>query len=1331
MLIVLNQKLGRIILALLLLLFFVFFFSLDTPFTLANASNLSQGGGGLAIPSGNVQVSSSIARGSLADNVVSIVNYFIGFLGFVATLVFIYAGALWILGGGSDDSVSKAKKTMTYAVIGIIVILLSYSIVQFVSNSLGGAPGSGGSSTGVQCGNAVCANGQTCAFDSSNQPVCRDLPTRNTGNVAQGAVKSGPSAPVVNQNLDKVDALTQGLQSDLSIAAMSKKARESAGNALAGGDISRKIDQVKNIIRNPDQFGVNESDLAIFNNLLNGLERLELLRDEMNDLRKNMPESDLLIQSYDETSLALDHLMDDPTSTVKYSRFQSKYQDLKKLIREFPVITAAITATPGEGNAPFTVQFDGLNSNDPTGGSIGSYRWTYIDKNGSEVVMGTDPVITYEFTEPNTYNVRLSASTAQKDTAGYRTAADGTSIVRIKVNPPTSSVDFKINGRPVREIATFTLAEGQAGLAFDPSSTTAALGRQIQNYEWSYGDNTTEFRQVPSTVVHTYNQPGEYFVRLVVTDNLQIKDRKIVKLFIKSLAANISLSPEKGDVNTEFRLSGVGSRSDDGVITDFDWEIRNSKGQVIFTGQENNFTYQFDRPGDYQVSLTVTDITGAKDQQIQTLKIQSREPVANFETSIPKNNHPSQIQFNAINSYDPDEGDQIEYYWDFDGDGQFEITKGTDAVVSHEYKKVGEYRVRLEVRDQFGETDFIEKPVTVDSILSADIKLNKTAVRVGDPVIMEVENSNAVSYLWEFGDGSTESTDDLKVEHTYDRTGQFNVKLNFFDAQDNDNFDTRRILVGAADEPLAIINLDVNGQDPIFIDDLCGANQDGILVSRSDRIRFDGKGSINTDGTGRLLSYAWAFPEGEKSGDRDPLYRFNEVNQEGKCFEVELQVRDQVSGSISSKDSVYFKVINRLPEITDFTITPLADDDEFLTPLLVKLRVVNPRDEDGLIKRYRWWYTREGSPNQRLGIHTTTTPETEMTITSFGQPNLQNRYFFTVEVIDDDKGLYRSDEQFGPLSFLEVRNGPNLSPVAEFSVDKTTISVGDSISFFSKAYDPQGEALPNSAFRWDFDGDGAFDDTTSGPQVNRQYNTPGEYMVRLNVVNRGLSSSVVRKIFVEPTESLPQPAFTYKVDGNTVSFDGSLTRFDPTLTDKNLRFEWDFNADQDANGNGQNDDDAESSEIRPTFTYSQIGRYRVRLKVIDSQGTEGVVVRTIDLAQSEAERLKNAEKTLRVSSLNHPITTLDLELIPGNLLAGGSADVVARVLNADGSVYTGKVYFEVIEGTGQFFPNPTEAKDSIARSIFNSVDPGRVRIRVKATDTLYGDLIETATFEVK
>jgi len=61
-------------------------------------------------------------------------------LGAVSVLMLIYGGVRYTISGGETASVTAAKNTILYAVVGIIVALLAYAIVNFVISSLAVAP---------------------------------------------------------------------------------------------------------------------------------------------------------------------------------------------------------------------------------------------------------------------------------------------------------------------------------------------------------------------------------------------------------------------------------------------------------------------------------------------------------------------------------------------------------------------------------------------------------------------------------------------------------------------------------------------------------------------------------------------------------------------------------------------------------------------------------------------------------------------------------------------------------------------------------------------------------------------------------------------------------------------------------------------------------------------------------------------------------------------------------------------------------------------------------------------------------------------------------------
>ncbi len=72
---------------------------------------------------------------SLIDLVRTLLNYFLGFLGIIALAIVIYGGFMYVTAGVNDSGAETGKKVLTYAAIGIIVILLSFVIVNTLLQS--------------------------------------------------------------------------------------------------------------------------------------------------------------------------------------------------------------------------------------------------------------------------------------------------------------------------------------------------------------------------------------------------------------------------------------------------------------------------------------------------------------------------------------------------------------------------------------------------------------------------------------------------------------------------------------------------------------------------------------------------------------------------------------------------------------------------------------------------------------------------------------------------------------------------------------------------------------------------------------------------------------------------------------------------------------------------------------------------------------------------------------------------------------------------------------------------------------------------------------------
>jgi hypothetical protein len=74
----------------------------------------------------------------------TITNVLLFILGAISVIMIIIGGLRYVVSGGNATAVTAAKNTILYAIVGVIVALLAYAIVNFVLNSFTGGTGASG-----------------------------------------------------------------------------------------------------------------------------------------------------------------------------------------------------------------------------------------------------------------------------------------------------------------------------------------------------------------------------------------------------------------------------------------------------------------------------------------------------------------------------------------------------------------------------------------------------------------------------------------------------------------------------------------------------------------------------------------------------------------------------------------------------------------------------------------------------------------------------------------------------------------------------------------------------------------------------------------------------------------------------------------------------------------------------------------------------------------------------------------------------------------------------------------------------------------------------------
>jgi len=85
----------------------------------------------------DVDPSGAATIGNLSCLFNRVVGFALGFAGIVLFLLLIIGGFKYITSGGDPKAVEGAKKTLTYAIGGLVVILISYLVLVIIKNITG------------------------------------------------------------------------------------------------------------------------------------------------------------------------------------------------------------------------------------------------------------------------------------------------------------------------------------------------------------------------------------------------------------------------------------------------------------------------------------------------------------------------------------------------------------------------------------------------------------------------------------------------------------------------------------------------------------------------------------------------------------------------------------------------------------------------------------------------------------------------------------------------------------------------------------------------------------------------------------------------------------------------------------------------------------------------------------------------------------------------------------------------------------------------------------------------------------------------------------------
>jgi PKD repeat protein/fibronectin type 3 domain-containing protein len=267
-------------------------------------------------------------------------------------------------------------------------------------------------------------------------------------------------------------------------------------------------------------------------------------------------------------------------TTLTWDEGSDRLQNSAVTPTALPVAT--FTATPTSGALPLSVTFNAAASSSPHG--IAAYAWDFGD--GSTA---TGPHPSHTFTTPGIHKVSLRIT----DQAGRHEVANRTVVAGHRW--PTAN--FSVSPSSGQPPLTVTL---------DPGASNHPNGLPL-TYEWDLGDGTIFTATDNAPFCHVY-QTGNFTPRLVVRDPNGGFDARQQSVAVANQApiALVDWDVGGGEAPLTVNFFGDASYDPDGDAITFLWNFGDGN-----TSTESNPTHTFTTPGDYTVTLTVTDDGGA------------------------------------------------------------------------------------------------------------------------------------------------------------------------------------------------------------------------------------------------------------------------------------------------------------------------------------------------------------------------------------------------------------------------------------------------------------------------------------------------------------------------------------------------------------------------------------------------------------------------------------------------------------------------------------------------------------------------------------------------
>ena len=355
-----------------------------------------------------------------------------------------------------------------------------------------------------------------------------------------------------------------------------------------------------------------------------------------------------------------------------------------------------------------------------------------------------------------------------------------------------------------------------------------------------------------------------------------------------------TVSPGAGNTTQTFMFDMSKSESQTGrgakLFTRWDWN-GDGKWDTPFT-RMLQYEHRFYAPGTWYPKLEMTNLDGGTDSLRLSITVtrgySAPRPVVKI---VPAEGHIyTSFLLDASATHDDEDSlDQLDFRWDFEGDGVWDTSYGDSTKIHHTYPETGFYQPGFQVRDPKGLVTQGRLKVNVsmkDPRLLVSFRCIPDSVTDHTPIMMDASASidqgfpdRPMSYRWDWDNDrvwDTEWLNDPKTVHVFLKEYMHYVRLEV------------RSFRGLTNETVLLLRVFHKNRPP-----LASFSVSSLTGNLKSQFRFDCWSTRDAESSPSQMTYRWDFDGDDNwdTGFSENIITMHQYDKTG-IFRTVLQVKD-------------------------------------------------------------------------------------------------------------------------------------------------------------------------------------------------------------------------------------------------------------------------------------------------------------------------------------------------------------------------------------------------------------------------------------------------------